>query len=130
MSSVSPYVPPPVVTSIVPLDEPALRASVFSLEFDGGSFLLRIFDFREDPEVRVEPVATKRRNVEIARFAISPVAFQHLEGTMALGRRSYVEAMGHELPDQAKIISGLIRVATEEKGKQEASKAAQSQKKA
>jgi hypothetical protein len=112
------FVLPKVDTEVVPYPSSAIRATNFGIEFDGGSFVLKVFENREDASPRATPVATKRQNVEIARFTVSPVALQGLDATLQQAKRSYVAAMGHELPDNGKILPALMRLAAEAHAKQ------------
>jgi hypothetical protein len=108
---------PPFETVFEPLNESAIRASGFAAEFDGGSFVLRVFEIREDPAARPSLLATKRRNVEIGRFAVSPIALQSLSSALEFARVTYKRAMGHEFPQQEAVLKSLKALALEEQTK-------------
>jgi hypothetical protein len=94
-----------------PLNEASVRATNFELRFDGGSFELHVYEQRESPELREGPFVRAWELVEIARFAISPVALTYLDGAVAFAKSSYQAAIGHPLPDPAKVNAELQRLA-------------------
>lgn len=102
---------PKIDVETVPYSGSAIRATAFAIEFDGGSLLLRVFENRENPSPRSTYVATKRQHVEIAKFAISAVALQALDAAVQQAKHSWAVAMGHELPDNGKLIAALTGLA-------------------
>ena len=97
----------------VPYDGPAERANIFTIEFDGGSLVLRVIESRENPEPRPTLLATKRQNVEVGRFVLSPTALLSLEAAVSFAKNSYTRAMGHDLPNPAEVMKKLREVASE-----------------
>jgi hypothetical protein len=113
---------PHVDVEFVPFPGSSIRANFFMIEFDGGAFLLRVFENREDASPRPTLFATKRQNVEVARFTISPAALKALDASVQQAKNSYLVAMGHELPDSGKFVPALFRLAAEAHAKQQKAK--------
>ena len=96
---------------IVPFDGPASRVTSSAIEFDGGLLVLRLFEIREPAHPRPQFVSGERQLVEVGRFAMSPVCLRNLDAAVQNAKSSYVAAMGHELPEPAKVSAALRKFA-------------------
>jgi len=86
---------------VIPLEGAAQRATTFEVRFDGGSFTFHVYEVRESTEPRVITSLVSWQLHEIARFAISPVAFSRLRDAMTSGESMYTAVMGRPVLTEA-----------------------------
>lgn len=79
---------------LVPLQGGAVRATTFDFRFDGGGFTMHVYEAREQLEPRKPGAVSNWELVEIARFALSPVAFSRLKTALIPAENMYVAVMG------------------------------------
>lgn len=95
---------------VVPLASPTPRATTFDVRFDGGSFELHIYEVRENPERRLLGPIDQWETVELARFALSPIALARLLGNTQVAAATYESVMGRKLPTEQEINEGIAAV--------------------
>jgi hypothetical protein len=95
---------------VVPLDAPGLRATSFDVRFDGGAFELHVYEVRESPEMRPLGIIEHWQTVEVARFALSPIALARLLETSNTAASAYEAVIGRPLPTEQQLNSGVARI--------------------
>lgn len=90
-----------------PLDGPTLRATAFEIRFDGGAFTFHVYDNRESTEPRPLGPSKKWEAIEIARYAISPVALSRLVESLKIPLETYQAIMGRSIPSEAEADAGF-----------------------
>jgi hypothetical protein len=110
-----PVGPTPIEQKVIPFNGPAVRLTNCGVEFDGGSFVLRLYEQREAAQPReLTPAVSNRELVEIARYAVSPIALQYLASVIHDAARTYQASMGHALPNEKTLQAALQKFAVEE----------------
>jgi len=75
--------------------------------FDGGAFSLSLQEMRPAENHDAAAPITHYASVEVGRFTISPATLIWLEQSLAQAKKAYETAMGHQIPDPAKIGDAL-----------------------
>jgi hypothetical protein len=99
-----------IKNSVVPLDSEAVHVSAFACQPDGGAFLLRLYDRREAPERRQAEECQNFQDVEVAAFALSPLALVRLVNAISVAVATHRAVIGQELPVEADILRGYRKL--------------------
>jgi hypothetical protein len=91
----------------VPGNFPTLRCTTVRVTFEGGLFVLSLEDMRAISNAPIDQQPSDVGAFEVGRFALSPVTLQWLEQAIAQARTAYERAMGHPLPDPARLQDAL-----------------------
>jgi hypothetical protein len=104
-------------SKVVPYDGPSSRATHFQVRFDGGGLTVHVYEMREATDERPTFLVEQWRFVEVARFALSPSSLKRLVDAALFAVASYKKAMGHDLPEDAKMTAALKEMAAETRAK-------------
>lgn len=102
---------PAIPMAIPDRDRPTIRATSVLCESDGGSFTLVLAELRPwEPYTPETRFAGASAYVEVGRFVLSPVAFQHLKKTIEEAEAHHVAVHGPlpELADFYKKVSEAL----------------------
>ena len=99
--------PPP----FVPLKAPTFRANQSSVAFDMGAFVVSLMENR--PLAPNDGAPSSNHLVEVGRFAMPPGWLLWLRENINNAIAEYERAIGHPLPDPAKMGANLASSAAE-----------------